>query len=124
MQRSVKWRLIIIAIVLAFALFNLYPTLRWATLSDTRKAQLTYQWEMQDKELREDLKWNRLTPQEQLADIEREVAPIREAYESGAIDAKFWEKIKEANLDSLPEEEKEEFVSRPSPAGESPESPM
>lgn len=110
MQRSVKWRLIIIAIILAFALFNLYPTLRWATIADSRKAELTYQWETHAKELREDLKWNRLIPKEQLAEISSVIAPILEAYESGAIDAKFWERIKEGKLDSLPQEEKEEFV--------------
>ena len=111
MQRSVKWRLIIIGIVLAFSLFNLYPTVRWATLSGARKAELTYRWETQDKELREDLKWNRLTPKEQLAEISSVIAPIREAYDSEALDATFWERIQEGSLDSIPEEEKEEFIS-------------
>jgi SecD/SecF fusion protein len=110
MQRSVKWRLIIIAIILAFSFFSLCPTLRWATIADARKAELTSEWETQAKELRDDLKWNRLIPKEQLAEISSVIAPILEAYESGAIDAKFWERIKEGKLDSLPEEEKEEFV--------------
>lgn len=110
MQRSVKWRLILIAIVLAFSLFNLYPTLRWATLSSTRKAELTYQWETNAKELREDLKWNRLTPKEQLAEISSVIERIREAHETDALDATFWGRIKDGNLDSMPDADKEEFV--------------
>ncbi len=111
MQRSVKWRLIIIGFVLAFALFNLYPTLRWASLSSSRKADLALRWEEQRKKFNEDRAWHRLSPQERLADIRAIVQPMAEAYEEDAVDADFWETVKSGDLDSLSDEEREEFLS-------------
>ncbi len=111
MARSVKWRLIIIGIVLAFALFNLYPTLRWASLSESRRAELTGRWEQQTEELREDLKWDRLNDKDRLADIEGMIAPLQEAYAGEELDEAFWQRVKNPDLAALSEEEKEDFLS-------------
>jgi len=111
MIRSVKWRLVIIGIVIAFALFNLYPTLKWASLSESRKRELVALWDKEARELREDLDWDRLSPQEKLADIQDWVTPLREAYEDKKLDEKFWQRVNGGDLTGLSEEEKEEFLS-------------
>jgi SecD/SecF fusion protein len=111
MARSVKWRLILIGIILAFALFNLYPTLKWASLSEARKVELTAQWEKQAKELREDLKWNRLSVEEKLAEIKMILEPIQEVYDEYRLDKAFWQRVTTADIGSLNEEEKEGFLS-------------
>lgn len=111
MIRSVKWRLIIIGIIVAFSLFNLYPTLRWATLSETRRANLTALWDQQEKELREDLKWYRLTPEEKLADISRILEPLQAAYKDNQLDQQFWQRVNASDLTALNDEEKEDFLS-------------
>jgi len=110
MARSVKWRLIIIGIIVAFSLFNLYPTLRWATLSETRRADLTALWDQQEKELREDLKWYRLTPEDKLAELGVILEPLQEAYKSDQLDEQFWKRVNSPDLSALTEDEKEEFL--------------
>jgi len=111
MQRSVKWRLIIIGIVFGFALFNLYPTLKWASLSQSRRAELTFRWEEERKKFEEDRSWHRLKPTERLADLKAILEPIKEAYEDDKLGEEFWERVKRRDLDSLTDDEKEEFLS-------------
>ncbi len=111
MAASVKWRLIIIGIVLAFALFNLYPTLRWASLSQSGKEELTARWEKEAKELREDLDWDRLSAEEKLADIVAMVAPLQEAHKENKLDKKFWDWVKNPDIAKLSDDEKEEVLS-------------
>jgi len=111
MTPSVKWRLIIIGIILVFALFNLYPTLKWASLSQTQRAELTVRWDQLSKELREDLEWDKLAPEEKLADIGDILAPFQEAYKDEQLDKRFWELVENADLADLSEDEKEDFLS-------------
>jgi SecD/SecF fusion protein len=110
MQRSVKWRLIIIGLVLGFALFNLYPTLKWASLSRNRKAEVTLRWEDERKKFEQDRAWHRLNPDERLADVRAMLKPIKEAYEGEKLKESFWERVNSGEVDSLNEEEKEEFL--------------
>jgi SecD/SecF fusion protein len=111
MIRSVKWRLIIIGIIVAFSLFSLYPTLRWATLSETRRAELTALWDKHEEELREDLKWYRLTPEEKLARISGFLEPLQAAYKDNQLDQQFWQRVNGSDLTALNNEEKEDFLS-------------
>ncbi len=111
MTRSVKWRLIIIGFVIAFSLFNLYPSLKWMSLSNSEKADLTARWDDQAKELREDLKWNRLTPRERVAEIKTILEPLQAAYKENKLDKTFWERVNNPDLSSLVEDEKEDFLS-------------
>ncbi len=111
MTASVRRRLIIIGIVLAFALFNLYPTLKWASLSQSGRVKLTARWEKQSKELREDLNWDRLSSEAKLADIGEILSPLQEAYQDNKPDKKFWERVNNPDLTALSEDEKESFLS-------------
>jgi SecD/SecF fusion protein len=111
MTPSVKWRLIIIGIVIAFALFNLYPTLKWASLSPTRRAELTARWDKQADELREDVRWDRLSRKEKLAEVHAILSPLQEAYEDNGLDREFWKHVANPDLASLSDEEKEDFLS-------------
>lgn len=110
MTASVRRRLIIIGIVLAFALFNLYPTLKWASLSQSGRVKLAARWEKQSKELRENLNWDRLSPEEKLADIGEILSPLQEAYEDSKPDKKFWERVNNPDVADLSDDEKESFL--------------
>ena len=44
-MKSVRWRVIVVALVLLIALFRIFPTIKWVTLSDERKEELEGKWE-------------------------------------------------------------------------------
>jgi len=50
MLKSIKWRIVIVALVAAISLWLIYPTLRWMSLDETERTQLSEQWRVEDSE--------------------------------------------------------------------------
>jgi len=64
MTVSLRWRIVLVIVVVVFALVLVWPTIRWATLSLEQKTGLNllyYQW---DKELEDDLAYTRKRPKQ------------------------------------------------------------
>ena len=45
-MRNIRWRIILVVAVLAIALFKLYPTVKWATVTQEEKRELDDRWEI------------------------------------------------------------------------------
>lgn len=54
-MKGIRWRIILVLIVILVALFKIYPTLKWASLTKERKEVLKKQWEKTDKERNESI---------------------------------------------------------------------
>ncbi len=65
MKGNIRWRIIIIAIVIVISLFSIYPTIRWVSISKERREDFKKLYARWDNELREDLDWMRLDKEEQ-----------------------------------------------------------
>ena len=48
MMKSIKWRIIVVAVVAAVSLWLVYPTVRWMTFSEDEQAARLLQWQTED----------------------------------------------------------------------------
>ena len=48
MMKSIRWRLVVVAVVAAVSLWLVYPTVRWMTLSEDKQAARLLQWQTED----------------------------------------------------------------------------
>ena len=48
MMKSMRWRIVVIAVVAAISLWLVYPTLRWMSLSEDKQAARLLQWQTED----------------------------------------------------------------------------
>ncbi len=64
MKGNIRFKIIIIAIVIVISLFSIYPTIKWVSISKQRKEELNELYDQWDSELREDLEWMRLGKEE------------------------------------------------------------
>ena len=60
MSSSLRWRIVLVVVVVLFALALVWPTIRWATLSSEEKGRLNVQYFRWDFELNDDLAYTRL----------------------------------------------------------------
>jgi SecD/SecF fusion protein len=63
-MKSIRWRIILVVVVILIALFKIYPTVNWATLEEQRRAELTERWEQQKEEKRLAIEFWRLPEEE------------------------------------------------------------
>jgi len=54
MSKSLFWRIILVAAIILFSLYKVYPTIKWATLSKDRQDQLMNQWEQDQQQVVEE----------------------------------------------------------------------
>ena len=48
MMKSIRWLIVVVAVVAALSLWLVYPTLRWMSLSDDGRAARLAQWQTED----------------------------------------------------------------------------
>ncbi|MEJ2744932.1 MAG: hypothetical protein P8123_04495, partial [bacterium] len=51
MNKNLRWRIFFIFCVLAICMYYIYPTMRWAALSPTSRAELEEEWVRRDAEM-------------------------------------------------------------------------
>jgi SecD/SecF fusion protein len=61
MSSSLRWRIVLVVVVVLFALALVWPTVRWATLSSEEKERLDLKYFRWDLELGDDLKYTRMS---------------------------------------------------------------